>query len=64
VHFHQDIGNSATRVSKALCHNRLISASVVVGAKPFVGTAAHARTASRRSGPARQYQPDLRMQIL
>ena len=31
--FHQDFRNSATRVSKALCHHRLISASVVVGAK-------------------------------
>ena len=27
--FHQDFRNSATRVSKALCHHRLISASVV-----------------------------------
>jgi hypothetical protein len=33
VLFHQGIRNSATRVSKALCHHRLISASVVVGAK-------------------------------
>ena len=33
VLFHQDFRNSATRVSKALCHHRLISASVVVGAK-------------------------------
>ena len=31
--FHQDVRNSATRVSKAPCHHRLISASVVVGAK-------------------------------
>ena len=30
--FHQDFRNSATRVSKALCHHRLIS-PVVVGAK-------------------------------
>jgi len=33
VLFHQDFRNPATRVSKALCHHRLISVSVVVGAK-------------------------------
>jgi hypothetical protein len=33
VLFHQDFSNSATRVSKALCHHRLVSASVVAGAK-------------------------------
>ena len=31
--FHQDFRNSATRVSKALCHHRLISTSVAAGAK-------------------------------
>jgi hypothetical protein len=51
VRFHQDFRNSTTRVSKALCHYRLIAASVIAGDfHPYRSRRTRVRPQSRQTG--------------